>query len=95
MAKQTQLTAIVFALLMATVEIKGGNRYNVVMSRGCRRGGRAIRPSVESPTLHLSPSELSLTPPPVALQSEHSRYELNHRGGGAAQWEVIRGRAHP
>lgn len=89
MAKQMQLTVIVLVLLITTVEIIGGNRHN-----GVTKGG-AMYTSLESPTPPLSLSESSLTAPSVAPHPAHSRFVLNHRGGGSSQSEVIAGTASP
>lgn len=93
MVKQIGLTAIVLVLLMTTVEIKGGNRYNVVMTKCCRKS--VMNPSMASlspsPEMSLSPSpsESPLTIPLIASPA-NSPYLVAYRGG-AAQLQVTGG----
>lgn len=87
MVKQIGLTTIVLILLMTTVEIKGGNRYNVVMSKCCRKG--AMNPSMASP----SPSESPLTIPLIASLA-NTPYVVAYRDG-AAKLQVTEGTPSP
>lgn len=77
MGKQMGLTMIALVLLMTTVEIDGGNRFQSITTTTCCRKGGAIYPSTESPTPAPSSAESPLTVPlnaPLPAKSHHVQY---------------------
>lgn len=65
MAKQIEVTLMVFLLLTTTLSVKGGVRQNAVMSTCCRKGGvicGGVICSTMNPPTPLHESPVSTTP---------------------------------